>query len=313
MEKKSACNRVIRVAVVLLMTAFVCGGCMSVKINRAAELGDVGFLIETLKNGKASHIADAKLALIDVGSPAVEPLIAVVKDSSVGWFSRGHAARALGRIGDSRAVEPLIAALTDENSSVRRHAASALGHIGDTVAVEPLISALEDADSNVRLSAVTALGSIGDARAVDPLIFGLKDKKYYVRRNAAIALGEIGNPRAVKPLISALTMKDESMQVRTYVAEALGKIGDARAVQSLITTMKTAKRQLDNAVAKHGSQYGRDPVVTGKIINIWGSTGNLVNAARAGLSHITGEDLGDDAEIWQKWWDKNKGHILENR
>jgi hypothetical protein len=45
----------------------------------------------------------------------------------------------------------------------------------------------------------------------------------------------------------------------------------------------------------------------------WAWTGSLVNAARMGLSHITGKDLGEDAEIWQKWLDENKEQILKNR
>ena len=45
-----------------------------------------------------------------------------------------------------RAVEPLIAALQDENEdlAVRETAAKALGNIGDTRAVEPLIAQLND-------------------------------------------------------------------------------------------------------------------------------------------------------------------------
>lgn len=41
-----------------------------------------------------------------------------------------YAAEALGMIGDSRVVEPLIRALKDEDSDVRMMAAVALGEIG---------------------------------------------------------------------------------------------------------------------------------------------------------------------------------------
>jgi HEAT repeat protein len=40
-------------------------------------------------------------------------------------------AEALGKIGDTRAVEPLIAALKDEDERVRRVAAEALEQIGE--------------------------------------------------------------------------------------------------------------------------------------------------------------------------------------
>ena len=54
-----------------------------------------------------------------------------------------RAATALGRIGEP-AVEYLIQLLGDENSMVRSRTAWELGRIGDSRAVEPLIEALKD-------------------------------------------------------------------------------------------------------------------------------------------------------------------------
>jgi HEAT repeat protein len=65
-------------------------------------------------------------------------------------------------IKDPRAVEPLIAALEDTDSSVRAKAASALGEIRDLRAVGALIAALKDTDSSVRAEAASALGKIKD-------------------------------------------------------------------------------------------------------------------------------------------------------
>ena len=102
-------------------------------------------------------------------------------------YVRKNAVEALGKIGDNRAVEPLIAALNDSDSDVREYAADALGEIGDKRAVEPLIVALRDSNDNVRNNSVWALGKIGDKRAVEPLIASLKDSDS-VRSEAAIAL-----------------------------------------------------------------------------------------------------------------------------
>jgi HEAT repeat protein len=54
--------------------------------------------------------------------------------------------------------------------------------------VEPLIAALKDKDSDVRKAAAEALGKIGDPRAVEPLIAALKDAEWHVRKAAAKAL-----------------------------------------------------------------------------------------------------------------------------
>lgn len=140
-------------------------------------------------------------AIADIGKPAVEPLIAALNNKDSDEYIRKRAPLALGRIGDSRAVEPLIAALKDENNEVRFSAAIALGDIKDPRAIEPLIAILkgepliatlkDDDDGDVRRSAAWALGKIGDLRAVEPLIAALKDEDVYVRKSAKEALGKI--------------------------------------------------------------------------------------------------------------------------
>ena len=76
------------------------------------------------------------------------------------------------------AVEPLIAALKNSDENVRRQAAEALGMIGDVRAVEPLLNTLKDRN----LSAIKALGQIGDVRAVEPLAKALSEGKTRIRR-----------------------------------------------------------------------------------------------------------------------------------
>jgi len=151
------------------------------------------------------------------------------------------AAEALGKIGDPRAVDPLIVALQDEDSDVRWHAATALSMIGDLRTVEPLITALGNADWNVRGNAALALGGIDDKRSVEPLITVLGDEEPYVRERAVKSLGRIGDPRAVEPLIVALQDEDshdEDSAVPWHAALALGKIGDKRAVEPLIVALQ---------------------------------------------------------------------------
>lgn len=81
--------------------------------------------------------------------------------------------------------------MKDESKYVREQAADALGKIGDTRATGPLIAALEDKESDVRAKAARALGKIGDKRAVEPLIAALEDERSYVRKQAAEALSKI--------------------------------------------------------------------------------------------------------------------------
>jgi HEAT repeat protein len=86
--------------------------------------------------------------------------------------------------------------LEDEDSSVCWQAAETLGKLGDARAVEPLIAALKE-DSGVGEETVEALGRLGDARAVEPLIAALGDEDWDTCAWAAEALRRIGTPEAL--------------------------------------------------------------------------------------------------------------------
>lgn len=146
---------------------------------------------------------------------------------------RWRAAEALGELGDSRAVRPLIEALEDEHVEVRWKAAKALGILDGREPVLPLIGSLEDDSLWVRMGAAWALGKIGDPRAVEPLIRLLDDAKPRVRRMAAWALGRIGNPRALgpKPRMDAIKVifivsyqaRPPSQRLGCFLASLYGK------------------------------------------------------------------------------------------
>jgi HEAT repeat protein len=174
---------------------------------------------------------------------AVEPLIKALQHFA--YDVRKAAASALGQIGDTRAVEPLIAALNDEDRDVRSPAARALGQIGDTRAVEPLIAALNDDKSgwSVRTAAVDALERFGEARAFEALIATLKDSDWSVREAAVKALVKIGTP-AVEPLVAAL----KDWRVRAGAAEALAKIGWRPAQDEIGATYWVLRQQWKKCV-----------------------------------------------------------------
>jgi len=188
----------------------------------------------------------------------VEGLIRALKDED--YWVRWRAAESLGRIGDKRAVEPLIEILNDTNYMVQTEVAWALRQIREP-AVKPLIKALKDEVSDVRMRAAEALGKIAwqpkddiekayyliakkqweelvklGKPAVEPLIEALKDKDKYVRSKVAEALGNIGDRRAVEPLIEALIDKDEDVRRSAVVAHRY--IGYGRAVKPIIKSLK---------------------------------------------------------------------------
>jgi len=127
----------------------------AVREEAAQKFGDlkdpsaVGPLIVTLKKDKDRNVRwSAEDALVNIGSPAVEPLIKMLNDDS--WRVRRRAVRTLAKIRDPRAIEPLVTSMkTDDDCYVRKCAARAIGEINDPRAAEILIPALQNRNIEV--------------------------------------------------------------------------------------------------------------------------------------------------------------------
>lgn len=159
-------------------------------VEALLRAGDVRGLIERLDgpDGPDERLR-AAAALGQLGEPAVGPLLSSLEDLP---RARGYAALALGTIGDSRAVRPMIGLLADPVAEVRFLAALALGRMGDAAAVESLCAALADPARDVREAAAWALGALGDSRAANPLAALRDDPDAGVRDRATEALEKLG-------------------------------------------------------------------------------------------------------------------------
>lgn len=146
---------------------------------------------------------------------------------------RATAATLLGRLGDPRAITPLLVALQDPYTA--RAAALALGHLGAGEAVPALMQAMKHADVVIRFAAVSALGQLRDPQAVDALIYALHEPDVSVQKQAARALSQIGDPRAIPHLVEAL--HDSRLAVRGVAAEALSWFADPATVPALIEAL----------------------------------------------------------------------------
>jgi len=92
-------------------------------------------------------------------------------------------------------ISLLIHKLKDDYSGDRAGAAEALGKLGNTTAVGPLLNLVNDESSRVRESVARALGRLGDPRAVEPLTAMLEDEGAYVRLAAQEALKKISKSK----------------------------------------------------------------------------------------------------------------------
>ncbi len=219
----------------------------------------VAAIIPCLGNSDETVRRKAVDILCQLGAPAVEPLLASLTAPKP--RVRALAAEALGRLGDARAVDPLVALLkdpgapeaasspTDANTAdqnniadekkvpaeatddgtaeVRQKAAEALGRLGRP-AVDALIACLGEDNATVRSLAVEELGVIQDVRAIDPLIARLvtapgseTNEGVNVRGAEIAALTKLGTP-AIAPL--AAHLQDKDLTARKNVAEALDEL-----------------------------------------------------------------------------------------
>jgi len=107
----------------------------------------------------------AVIDLLAIGRPSVEILITYLEDDD--WVVREAATDLLGKIGDVRAVEPLIERLRqDKDTGVKELAVKALGLIGDARPVEELVELIPIRP--LRVYAVEALAKVKDVERLRP-------------------------------------------------------------------------------------------------------------------------------------------------
>ncbi len=99
---------------------------------------------------------------------------------------QAQALAALGAIGSDEVTEDVAQQLVSENQKARSGAARALGMIGDTRAIKPLSEVLEDDEEAeaVRASAAWALHEIGTKDALEAAAEYADDKSYIVEQEA---------------------------------------------------------------------------------------------------------------------------------
>lgn len=166
-------------------------------------------------------------------SEAVPSLIEALR-SDEDLFVRNAAAQSLGRLGDPRAVEPLIAAML-QDIAVREQASKALAAIDGPIVETRLKSLARDQDPIARGYALEALALLNSDGHLSPFLEeGMKDSSPSVRRQAAEALrastSKEGQP--TDPLIRFLRSPDPL--IRAHAVEDMGLTQEASYVPFLI-------------------------------------------------------------------------------
>lgn len=243
------------------------------QVQQAADAGAVDGLIRVLGRRERTLQNAASQALVRIGAPAVRPLLETFKDRSLRRRVHNQVLRIIEDI-KGRAVEPLLGALEDENQYVRAYAVALLGRLGDERAVEPLVRLfltdprlqetvvntlprLEErgvleapsGDRDVQLpkevaAAFRKLASTPEAlQALRAAVAGGNPK---VRKFALRALFEVEGARARETLLGLL--RDEDAEVQRLAIRLLGKLHDKTVIEPLLALLRGANPQVEEVV-----------------------------------------------------------------
>jgi len=186
------------------------------------------------KHGKGDCLLSVVDVLVAIGPPAVEALVSAVDDPTSDTFV---AVSALGRIGDPRGGDALLAVAKDDSAENRRARPVALGAVADLVgprAQETLIAALDDESSirdTVQPTAARELGKIGDERAIEPLARASMSEDTQVQAAAFASLGKIAvrlKDASSREAIRSALKRGLDGKIRMRAAAALAAMGDSQ-------------------------------------------------------------------------------------
>lgn len=187
-------------------------------------------------------VAKAALRFLDIN---VERRLDILIDTfhSEKSFDREKAASALGRLKDIRAIDPLIAALTDEDDNVSREVRYALTQIGQA-AVQPLLKALRNGDPGLRQGIIAVLGEMKNPtpNILDAIVYAMQDEDSKVREEAVVQAGLLKIQKGLQPCI-ALLAKDPVVNVRKAAATALGVYAAPPSVDALTGAIRNDEQE----------------------------------------------------------------------
>jgi HEAT repeat protein len=172
-------------------------------------------------------------ALVRTRREDVIPYLMEALRDSFWWYEREQAVaelmNAIANMG-SATVPPLIEALGDAEGTVRRLAATLLGRLQDSRALEPLGMALYDTHFDVCQAAAESLAQFG--RAALPLLLGaLAHPEAWIRQQAIIGLVKIQDAQVAPALL--VLLNDENRDVRKQAIQALGELREKSALAAL--------------------------------------------------------------------------------
>ena len=243
-------------------------GAAAIALGKLGDQRAVSPLVRVMKRGaQYGPSGSAAESLVHIGTPeAIQKVFANL--ASLDWMSVNEVVSQLAHRGGEDSLAGLIEALRSDAASVRGHAAQALGEIGDTRALEGLVPLMDDPNERVRLCAAEACSELGWT-PVDPeekLFFLLRQERWNdlrelepdtTKRLVNVIMGD--GPEDLRELAStALRGRNWEPATDEEVLAYLNAGGDAETVarkgtaliQPLVAALRAGKEDVRDTAAR---------------------------------------------------------------
>ncbi len=241
-------------------------------LGELRDAGAVEALIKVLARRERSLVGAATEALSRIGPEAVPPLMEAFKDRYLRRRIGAQIWRILTEMG-SRAIDPLVGVLADDNYYVRLSALTILGRIGDKRVVESILRVFLS-DPRLQETVVGTIGRLeergvlvlptGDREVVLPvevvhtfaqqprdavlevLNAAMENPSVKVRRFSLKVLYQLLGEATFEHLLRYLG--DDDPDVKRLVIRLLSKLRDKRVIEPLLGLLLTDGGQVEEAV-----------------------------------------------------------------
>ena len=226
--------------------------------KNAILLKDRGYIPHTDAEKSSFHFARQNWDdLVALGTPALEPLIAGLRDTDVNI--QIACARSLGILGNPIVIDHLIQKLYDPRTSVRIAVAIALNNLGwvpknddekicliiaqerwgdldqfGKKIIDPLSAIYDNGNEDVRFHVISTLCKMHDDRILGILTQAIQDKSKKVKLTALQGLVDLKNPKTAGSLL--ISLQDPDNACKRLAISGLIQL-DTDAVPSLIDAL----------------------------------------------------------------------------
>ncbi len=218
-------------------------------------------LIRVLTRRERSLQLAATDALIRIGADAVLPLMGAFRDRALRRRIGNQIWKILVEIG-TRAIDPLLTLLRDDNQYVRVTAITVLGRIGDKRVAAPLVHLFLD-DPGMQEAVVATLGRLEERRVLEPPATQPTDREILLPSEVVEAFA--ARPREQVAGVLEEALRNPSPKVRRFALKASYALFGEAALDRLVAALQDddidVKRLAIRLMAKIRNKRVIDPLV----------------------------------------------------